>query len=105
MTPSESFVLDEGTDQYGVHTRLIYQGDEVIKHTSQDCAQILEFAKEKRNATAGERWGEMRHVATIPMHIYADILQIQDQSERKKKVREYVQANPAFATFAAYLKR
>jgi hypothetical protein len=39
------------------------------------------------------------------MHIYADILQIQDQNERKKRVREYVQANPAFATFAAYLKR
>lgn len=105
MTPVESFTLDEGTDQYGVNTRLIFQGDEVVKHTSQDVSGILEFTKAKRNATAGERWGEMRHVATIPMHVYAELLAIPDQNERKKKVKEYIQANPAFATFDAYLKR
>lgn len=105
MTPVESFTLDEGTDQYGVRTRLIYQGDEVVKHTSQDVSGILEFAKAKRNHTAGERWGEMRHVATIPMHIYAELLAIPDQNERKKKVKEYIHANPGFATFDAYLKK
>ena len=104
MTPIESFTLDEGIDQYGINTRLIYQGDEVIKHTSQDVSGILEFAKAKRNHTAGERWGDMRHVATIPMHIYAQLLSITNQDERKKKVKEYIQANPSFATFDAYLK-
>lgn len=105
MTPVESFTLDEGTDQYGVHTRLIYQGDEVVKHTSQDVSGILEFTKAKRNHTAGERWGEMRHVGTIPMHIYAELLAIPDQNERKKKLKEYLVQNPAFVTFDAYLKR
>jgi hypothetical protein len=105
MTPVESFTLDEGTDAYGVNTRLIFQGDEVIKHTSQDVSGILEFAKAKRNHTAGEKWGEMRHVATIPMHIHAELLAITDQNERKKKLKEYIQANPAFATFDAYLKK
>lgn len=105
MTPVESFTLDEGADQYGVRTRFIYQGDEVVKHTSQDAKPILEFAHAKRNATAGERWGEMRHVATIPMHVYAELLAITDQRERAKKLREFIQANPAFVTFDKYLKR
>ena len=105
MTPVESFTLDEGTDQYGVRTRFVYQGDEVVKHTSQDVQSILEFAQAKRNATAGERWGEMRHVGIIPMHVYAELLAITDQNERTKKLREYIQANPAFVTFDKYLKR
>ncbi len=105
MTPVESFTLDEGTDAYGVKTRLIYQGDEVVKHTSQDVEPFIEAAKVVRNATAGERWGEMRHVGYIPMHIYAELLAITDQQERKKKLREYLQANPAFVTFDKYLKR
>lgn len=105
MTPVESFTLDEGRDAYGVNTTLVYQGDEVVKQTSMDVEPILEFAKAKRNATAGERWGEMRHVATIPMHVYAELLAIPDQNERKRRVREYIQQNPGFSTFDKYLKR
>ena len=103
MTPVESFEIDEGTDQYGVHTRLIYQGDEVIKHTSQDCAPILEFAKEKRNATAGERWGEMRHVGFIPMAELATMMR-QDGRIDKKRCIEFLKKNPALATFSKVLK-
>jgi hypothetical protein len=105
MTPVDSFTLDEGTDAYGVKTRLIFQGDEVVKHTSQDVSGILEFAKAKRNHTAGEKWGEMRHVGTIPMHIYAQLLAITNQDERKKALKQYLKANPAFVTFDAYLKK
>jgi superfamily I DNA/RNA helicase len=48
---SESFKLDEGTNRHGIHTELIFQGDEVVQKQSFDASPILEAAKAERIAT------------------------------------------------------
>ncbi len=105
MTPVESFTLDEGTDAYGVNTRLIFQGDEVIKHQSYDMSAHIERATAIRNATEGERWGEMRHVLHLGPLEYAEISAIKDQSERLKRIRKMAREKPNLVTFSKYLKK
>ena len=102
---SETFTVDEGMDRHGVHTSLIFQGDEVVKKRTFDAEPYLEAAQAERTATAGERWGEMRKVGSIPMAVYAEVLKIQDQNERQKYVLNWLRQNPAMVTFDKFLKR
>lgn len=102
---SESFKLDEGYNRHGIHTELIFQGDEVVKKQTFDAQPILEAAKAERIATAGDRWGEMRKVGTIPIGIYNDILsRFKNQEERRAAVLQYLKANTGFVTFDKFLK-
>lgn len=102
--PVESFKLDEGINEYGIHTQVSFEGDSVIKRQSYDANPILEACRAERIATEGQRWGEMRKVATIPMAEYAKLLTCKDNAERRKMIREFVQKNPHFCTFDKYLK-
>jgi hypothetical protein len=102
---SESFTVNEGVDHYGVHTSLIFQGDEVVKRRTFDAEPYLQAAQEDRTATAGQRWGEMRKVGSIPMAVYAEVLKIQDQRERQKYVLGWLRQNPAMVSFDKFLKR
>lgn len=102
---SESFKLDEGTNRHGIHTELIFQGDEVVQKQTFDASPILEAAKAERIATAGERWGEMRKVGTIPMAIYNRIVTTyKTQDERRAAVLHFLKANENFVTFDKFLK-
>lgn len=103
-TPIESFELDEGVDQYGTRTRIKFEGDTAFKIKTFDATDIIERAKVMRNETSGQRWGEMRKVAELPMVIYAKALEITNQEERTKFIRNYVRENQAFVTFDRYLK-
>lgn len=100
---SESFKLDEGTNRHGIHTELIFQGDEVVKKQTYDAKPFLESAHRERTETAGQRWGEMRKVGTIPMAVYAKALEIQDQQERQKYVLGWLKTNPLMVTFDKFL--
>lgn len=102
---SESFKLDEGYNRHGIHTELIFQGDEVVQKQTFDASPILEAAKAERIATAGDRWGEMRKVGTIPIAIYNRIVATYpNQEERRQAVLQYLKANPDFVTFDKFLK-
>jgi hypothetical protein len=102
--PVESFILDEGINEYGIHTQVSFEGDRVIKKQSYDASAMLEACKAERIATDGQRWGEMRKVGTIPMAEYAKFLAIKDNQERKKMIQRFLQQNPHFCTFDKYLK-
>lgn len=102
---SESFKLDEGVNRHGIHTELIFQGDEVVQKQTFDASPILEAARAERIATAGERWGEMRKVGTIPMAIYNRIVTTyKTQDERRAAVLQFLKANENFVTFDKFLK-
>lgn len=102
---SESFKLDEGVNRHGIHTELIFQGDEVVQKQTFDASPILEAAKAERIATAGERWGEMRKVGTIPIAIYNRIVTTyKTQDERRAAVLQFLKANENFVTFDKFLK-
>ena len=102
--PIESFVLDEGVNEYGIHTQVSFEGDRVIKKQSFDAQPIIEACKAERIATADQRWGEMRKVGTIPMAIYTRYLTIKDPNERRIFLRKFLMENQAFVTFDKYVK-
>ncbi len=104
MSPIESFELDEGTDAYGTQTRVKFEGDQIVKVQTFDAEPIVEACKAERNETAGQRWGEMRKVGSIPMAVYTKLLTIPDQRERHKYLRRWLRENPAFITFDKYAR-
>lgn len=104
MPFEENVTVDEGVNAYGIRTKLHFEGDSLITQRTYDAEPILDACAAERAATAGERWGEMRKVGTIPMAEYAKFLAIKDNAERVKAIRAYLAQNPRFVTFDRYLK-
>jgi hypothetical protein len=68
-----------------------------------DATGFLEHAAQKRAETAGEKWGEMRHVGTVPMAELATMLR-QDGRIDMKRMAAWLKANPKLVTFDRFLK-
>lgn len=68
-----------------------------------DAEPFLETAQNMRSATAGERWGETRHVGFIPMAELGKMMR-QDGGFDRGRVLKYIKANPALCTFEKFLK-
>lgn len=96
--------VNEGTDAYGTTTTLHIEQDALITQKTYDATPILEQCHAERNATAGERWGEMRKVGTMPMAEYAKAMAIRDNAARRKYIKNWLLANPYFLSFDRYAK-
>lgn len=68
-----------------------------------DAEPFLEHAAAARFATDGEKWGDMRHIGSIPMAEMAKFYR-QDGGFDRKRCLEWIRANPAFCTFSKALK-
>jgi hypothetical protein len=101
---SENVSIDEGVDAYGTHTKMSFEGDSLIVTKSFDGKSLADRCKALNNATSGERWGEMRKVAEIPMVIYAQASMIKDNKARMQYIKNYLRQNPDFITFNRYMK-
>lgn len=69
---TQYFVWDEDNDTFHIEYEF-------------ECSDLLEFNKHLRN-NAGTKWGEMAHVASIPLNLYYDLKQkgiIDDQAKFK----------------------
>jgi hypothetical protein len=64
----------------------------------------MEEAAAERAATAGQRWGEMRKIGTMPMAEYVKYAAIRDAKERQKYLLNWLRQNPVFVTFDRFLK-
>lgn len=105
MNAHESFTLDEGLDKNNVRTELIFEGGEVIKKTSYDAEPLIELATQIRADTAGQRWGDQRHVGFIPQSDLQHILETYKSSEeRKHQMLVYLRDRPKLVTFDKFLK-
>jgi len=74
------------------------EGDTQRITTHQNVDAILEDAAEQRAATSGQKYGEFRKVAVMPMSVVGQAMRegwLYDQN----KVRQWVRDNPAFKTF------
>jgi len=101
----ENFTLDEGIDAYGVRKEVTFEGDQAVTKLTYDAAPMLEAAHAERIATAGDRWGEMRKVGTIPMVELNRINSTWPGAEdRKFQVLLWLKANPRMVTFDKFLK-
>lgn len=99
----ENVSIDEGVTN-GIRTQLHFEGEELIVQKTFDAAPHLQYAKDARDATQGQRWGEGRLVGHIPDIFYAPIAALKDRKEREKAVRLFLQQNPAFVMFDRALK-
>lgn len=62
---------------------------------------FMEANQQQRNATDGQRFGNFRHVASIPMHIWAREIVPRQQQHDDKSLRKWLNDidNRAFRTF------
>ena len=95
--------INEGYNPWGIHKTIILEGDQAVTKLTYDAAPMLEAAKAERNATAGERWGEMRKVGSIPMSVVSRFMR-QDGGFDTKRCLDWLKQNPAFVTFDRVLK-
>jgi hypothetical protein len=62
---------------------------------------FMEANQQQRNATAGERFGNFRHVASIPMHIWAREIAPRQQQGDQASIKKWLNDsdNIPFRTF------
>lgn len=93
-----SKILLKHNQTTGAQTFFETAGDEDRSTSEQDVSDILEHAKDLRQATSGEKYGEFRKVAVMPMVVVGQAMRegwLFDQA----RVRRWVAENPAFKTF------
>jgi hypothetical protein len=96
--------IDQYDPQLGIRTRVHETENKVAIEKVYDAEPLVETAKEMRADRAGDRWDAMgTHVGFIPMAELATMMR-QDGGFDIKRVREFLQKNPAFVTFEKYLK-
>lgn len=100
---SEIFSLSEFDPNNGIKTTVHHVENRVQIVKTYDAEPFLEMAAAERNATAGERWGEMRKVGTIPIAELAKFYR-QDGGFDSKRCVAWLKQNPAFVTFDKVLK-
>lgn len=100
---SEIFSLSSYDKMTGIKTTVHHVESKVQIVKTYDAEPFLEMAAAERNATAGERWGEMRKVGTIPMAELSKFFR-QDGGFDGKRCVAWLKQNPAFVTFDKVLK-
>jgi hypothetical protein len=99
-----SVKLDQFDPQMGIRTRVHETESKFVVEKVYDAAPMVEMAAEMRASRTTERWDELgTHVGFIPMAELATMMR-QDGGFDKKRVREYLQRNPAFVSFDKFLK-
>lgn len=93
----------EHDSQTGITTTVHDLGGRTVIQKSYDAQPFLQTAAEMRAATAGEKWGDMRHVGFIPMAELATMMR-QDGGIDQKRVIAWLRANPNLTTFNRVLK-
>jgi hypothetical protein len=89
-------------------------GITTVYHDVQDAGRVViekqyeaepfrAVAADLRTSTEGERWGDMRHVGTIPMAELATMLR-QDGGIDMTRVKAWLKKNPDLVTFSKFLK-
>jgi hypothetical protein len=94
--------LTDYDQQLGIKTELHELDGKVVIAKEWDAEPLLEACAAERAATAGQRWGEMRKVGSIPMAELAKMMR-QDGSIDPQRCMAWIKANPAFATFEKVL--
>lgn len=99
-----SIVYTEHDQQTGITSKVHdLDSGKVVIEKQYDARPFVDMAAEARASTAGERWGDMRHVGFIPMAELATMMR-QDGTIDKKRCIEWLKKNPALVTFERLLK-
>lgn len=98
-----NYTIQEVDQITGIETTVHRVDGKVSIQKGYDAAPFIDMAAAARANTAGQRWGEMRHVGTIPM---AELSKFYRQDGRldQKRMIAWLKTNPAFVTFDKLLK-
>lgn len=100
-----SVTIDEGVNAYGIRRQIILEGDQAVQKLTYDAEPLIDQASAMRADTAGQRWGDMRHVGFIPQAELARIYETyKGAEERKKQILLFLKSRPALVTFDKFLK-
>ena len=99
----EVFSLSEFDAVTGIKTTVNHVEGRVQIVKTFDAEPLLEMAAAERAETAGQRWGEMRKVGSIPMSELAKMMR-QDGGLDTKRCVSWLRQNPAFVSFDRVLK-
>lgn len=100
-----TLTINEGVSKStGVQTRTHFEDGDIVVQKTFDAEPHLEYARRAREATEGQRWGEGKLVGHIPPTFYAEVILIRDPQERRRRVQQFLKANPAFVMFERYGK-
>lgn len=100
-----TLTINEGFNpNTGVQSLTHFEDDGFVVQKTFDAEPHLQYARQAREATEGQRWGEGKLVGHIPPAFYAQILTIRDRDERKRAIQRFFKENPAFVMFDRYGK-
>ena len=99
---STPFKLTEYDPYTGIQTTVHRTENKVVIQKTEDVEPLLDACALERAATAGQRWGEMRKVGSIPMSVVAMFLR-QDGGFDAKRCKAWLKENPHFVTFEKVL--
>ena len=94
---------DTFDNELGIRTRVHETEGRVTIEKQFQAQPLLDAAAEIRAHTAGDRWGEMRHVGLIPMAELGKFMR-QDGGFDRTRVLAYLKRNQALVTFDKFLK-
>lgn len=103
-TLEENVTIDEGVNELGVRTELIFEGNDLVVKKSFDTDALLQQAADMRAAQEGQRWGEMRHVGYVDPVTYGKWL-VSGKINDPGVIKAYFQDRQALVTFDKYLKK
>ena len=89
--------------QTGITTTVHDLDGRTVIQKTYDRKPFVENAAEMRADTEGQKWGEMRHVGTIPMAELATMMR-QDGGIDQRRMMAWLKANPALVSFSRLLK-
>ena len=89
--------------QTGITTTVHELDGKTVFQKTYDGQQFRDAAAEMRANTDGEKWGEMRHVGTVPIAELATMMR-QDGGIDQRRLVAWLKANPALVTFNRFLK-
>ncbi len=89
---------DPATNQ---STWKMYDGEKTVIRVDCPVDQLVKANTEERNATAGERWGDWRKIASIPTNVWWDKLNPAVAQHDDKYIKRWLNDgdNRAFRTF------
>lgn len=96
--------VNEGFDpSTGITTKVHFEDGNIVYQKTFDAEPYLKHAKQLREQTQGQRWGEGKVIGTIPPAFYGQLL-LMDKDQREKAVMKFFRENPAFVMFERALK-
>lgn len=95
--------ISEHDAETGITTTVHDLDGKTVIQKTYDAQPFIDAAAQRRAATEGQKWGEMRHVGFIPMAELGTMMR-QDGGIDQKRLMAFLKANPMLATFSKVLK-